>query len=178
MGKILGLQFNDWAAFKKNMKRIDFEKFLSILSSDLYSFAFILIPDDLQAGQLVVDAMQAYLITNKKNLEDFFQTKSSDLNVFFAPIKKEVLKLIYELAKKRFHQIRLSIEDISKKEGFYHLELEEKAAIFLKDKMKLNNDEISLLTMRSKSEVLSALYSARIKMIDVIPFKIHQEVNV
>lgn len=152
------------------MKRIEFEKFLPILSSELYSFAYVLLPDDLQAGQLVVDSIQAYLIQKREYIETLFSNKNKDNHFEFNKIKKETLQLVYELAKKRFHQIRLSIEETEDKKDFFHFEFDEKAALFLKDKMKMTNDEISILMMKTKIEVLSSLFSARSKMMRIVPY--------
>lgn len=152
------------------MKRIEFEKFLPLLSSELYSFAFVLIPDDLQAGQLVVDSIQAFLIQKRETIELLFQSKNKENNIEFNRIKKETLQLVYELAKKRFHQIRLSIEETEDKRDFFHLEFDEKASLYLKDKAKMTNEEIAILTMRTKSEVLASLFSARTKMLRIVPF--------
>ena len=44
------------------MKTSDLEKFIQSQSLDLYSMAFILIPDDLQASQLMIDTVTAFLV--------------------------------------------------------------------------------------------------------------------
>lgn len=156
------------------MKRIDFENFLSLISQDLYSYAYVLIPDDLQAGQLIFDSITAYLISRKDNLDTLFTSKSKDLSNELIPLKKELLKLVYDLAKKRFHQLKLSIDIKENLEGFYSLDFDEKSCLFLKDKAKYSVDDIATITNKSRNEVLANLYSARVKMID----KVSVEFNV
>jgi len=160
---------------KNIMKKIDFEKILSLISSDLYSFGYALIPDDLQAGQLSVDAITAYLVSKKIVLEQLLNTNTDTLKNEIPKIKMDLLKVIYDLAKKRFYQVRVSIESEHLNDGFYHLEFDEKAALYLKDKMKLSNDEISVVTMRSRAEVLASLYSGRLKMVKALPFEVLEE---
>lgn len=160
---------------KNTMKKIDFEKILSLLSSDLYSFGYALIPDDLQAGQLSVDAITAYLVSKKVIIENLLMENNENLKNEIPKIKMDLLKVIYDLAKKRFYQVRVSIESEHQNDGFYHLEFDEKAALYLKDKMKLTNDEISVITMRSRAEVLASLYSGRLKMVKALPFEVLEE---
>lgn len=160
---------------KDIMKKVDFEKILSLLSVDLYSFGYALIPDDLQAGQLTVDGLTAYLVSKQTILETMLQTNSSELKNEIPKIKIDLLKVVYDLAKKRFYQVRVSIENEHLNDGFYHLEFDEKAALYLKDKMKLTNEEISVITMRTRAEVLASLYSGRLKMVKALPFEVLEE---
>jgi len=159
------------------MKRIDFEKFLSLISNDLYSFAYILIPDDLQAGQLVVDSIQNFLISKKDNVEKLFEARDKDLAKELMPIKRSLLKLVFELAKKRYHQIKLSIANEDGVNDFYSLEFDEKAVLFLREKLKLSLEEIAIVSGKNLSEVHAYLYSARVKMIDAIPYEVELGVN-
>ena len=48
------------------MKRKDFYQLVAPLSEKLYRYAYTLIPDDLQAEQLVVDGFNAYLLRERK----------------------------------------------------------------------------------------------------------------
>lgn len=161
-----------------NMKRLDFEKFLSLISNDLYSFAFILIPDDLQAGQLVVDSIQTYLISKKENLNQLFSARNADLNRELAPIKRALLKLVFELAKKRYHQIKLSISEKYEENDFYSLEFDEKSVLFLREKLKLSLEDIAVISGKTLSEVQAYLFSARTNMIGKIPYEIQAGVSI
>ena len=50
------------------MKRKDFYQLLHPLTDKLYRMATTLIPDDLQAEQLVIDSLNAYLIKEKNKI--------------------------------------------------------------------------------------------------------------
>jgi hypothetical protein len=160
------------------MKRLEFEKLLSLLGHDLFSFAFILIPDDLQAGQLVVDAIGSFLISHNAKAITMAQSKIkiNQSEVLF--MKKELLRNVYELARKRYHQIKLSINEIENKNDFYSLDFDEKAVLYLKEKCDYNVDEVSVIVLKTRSETLGYLYGARIKMIEKIPFRVLNEVRV
>lgn len=148
----------------RNMKKIEFEKFLSIVSNDLYSFAYILIPDDLQASQLVVDSIQSLIISKRHTIDELFvDKKNSDHSLELLQIKRILMGNVYHLAKRRYQQIKLSIEndDI---DAFYSLEVDEKSILFLKDKLKYSIEEISIVTEKTIQEVQSYLFASRAKM--------------
>jgi hypothetical protein len=159
------------------MKKMDFEKFLLQVSQDLYGFAFILIPDDLQAGQLVADSVQAYVLSKKEFLVEIFNSKNKSLSDELILIKRDLLKNIYELAKKRYQQLKLSLSESSNKEDFYSLEFDEKATLYLKEKLKWGFENVAVITAMTKSEISAYLYSARIKMIEKIPYEIYSGVE-
>ena len=50
------------------MKSEELQKFIQNLSPELYSFAYVLVPDDLQASQLMIDGVQSFLIQKKSIL--------------------------------------------------------------------------------------------------------------
>lgn len=152
------------------MKKSDFEKFLSLQSQDLYSFGFILIPDDLQAGQLAVDAISHFLISHKSELETFFSYKSREIEKHLAKFRVEMLKNIYDIAKKRYSQLKLSLNFEDESSAFYQLDFDEKAVLYLKEKAKFNLDDISIVTNKTNAEVIAYLNSGRFKLIQEIPF--------
>ena len=50
------------------MKRKEFFQLLQPLTEKLYRLAWSLVPDDLQAEQLVIDSLNAYLLKEKKQI--------------------------------------------------------------------------------------------------------------
>jgi len=57
------------------MKIEELQKYIQNLSPELYSFAYVLIPDDLQASQLMIDCVQSFLIQKKPLIEKMGQSK-------------------------------------------------------------------------------------------------------
>ena len=151
------------------MKIIELEKLIKNLGTDLYSFAYILIPDDLQATQLMIDSVSAFLIQNKIMIDKWSSNSESDLDYISNDVKKNLYKSMYELSKKRYNQIRLSLKTIEDSSGFFSLDFDDKVAIFLKEKTSFSLDVIEFVLGQTRTEVLAHLYSARLKMVKNIP---------
>lgn len=145
------------------MKNADLEKFIQSLSHDLYSMAYVLIPDDLQASQLMIDSVQAFLI-KKSPLFDKWEQDLLSENEIQINCKMELLKNIFELSKKRYYQLKMSLRDIEDSSGFFSLELDEKAALYLKERAHCSLEQCEYILAKSRTELLAHLYSARLKM--------------
>lgn len=151
------------------MKTLELEKLIQNLSTDLYSFAFILIPDDLQATQLMIDSVSAFIIQNKSLIDKWSTTNESELVHNSNDIRIHLYKSMYELSKKRYNQVRMSFKSIEDNSGFFALDFDDKAALFLKEKTDFALDVIEFILGQSRSEVLAHLYSARLKMVNNVP---------
>ncbi|MBC7713553.1 MAG: hypothetical protein H7177_09445 [Rhizobacter sp.] len=151
------------------MKTIELEKFIQNLSTDLYSFAFILIPDDLQATQLMIDSVSAFMIKNKVLVEKWKSGNESDLVLHSTDIKIHLYKAMYDLSKKRYSQLRLSFKDIEDQSGFFSLEFDDKAVLFLQERSEFSMELIEFILGKTRGEVLAHLYSARISMVSKLP---------
>jgi hypothetical protein len=150
------------------MKKTDFVKLLKVLSSDLYAYAFVLIPDDLQAGQLIVDSLERFMLSEAELVGKYLGVEDQNSETYLE-LRLEIYKNIYDLARKRFYQIKRGINGFSMSQAFYLLEFDEKSAIFLKEKMNYSNGEISIIMMKNIKEILGILGSARVKMLEAIP---------
>ncbi|MBY0414349.1 MAG: hypothetical protein K2Q18_09295 [Bdellovibrionales bacterium] len=146
---------------KDQMKKLDLEKFIQNLSTDLYSFAFILIPDDLQATQLMIDAVSTFLIQKKSLIAKWSSFNKEELLGHGHDIKIHLYKSMYELSKKRYSQLRLSFKDFEENSGYFSLEFDDKAALFLKERTNFSVDVIEFILGQSHNEVIAHLYSAR-----------------
>jgi hypothetical protein len=145
------------------MRTDDLETIVKNLGPDLYSFAYILIPDDLQAGQLMIDAVQNFLLRKKSYIEKILQenvNKESALE-----IRLRLFQAIYEIAKKRFHQIKMSFSVADTSNFFLSLEFDDKAMMYLRVRASLEIDQIEMIMNKDRSTILAFLSDARIKMI-------------
>ena len=156
------------------MKTEELQKYIQNLSPELYSFAYILIPDDLQASQLMIDCVQSFLIQKKILVEKMGLTKNKIVKNLLDESKLNLMKIVYELSKKRYQQLKTSLIDVEANGGFFSLDFNEKATLFLKEKTELDLDQIEFITSTTRSEVLSYLYSARIKMTADMPNNLFQ----
>ena len=101
------------------MKTLDLEKFIQSLSTDLYSFAYILIPDDLQATQLMIDSVAALMIQKKSLVDQWSKASADQLLENTEEIKLHLYKSIYDLSKKRYHQLRAGLKSVEDGSGFF-----------------------------------------------------------
>ncbi len=116
------------------------------IAVDLYPFAFSLYPDELMAGQLIVDGLMRMIVDD--NL-DASALKSKDLPSFCLSI--------FTLAKSRKGHILIKDED-----PFYQdLPLHTRAVLFLKEKWKWNHSEIENATGLTYNEVVLSLHEGR-----------------
>lgn len=151
------------------MKTEELQKYIQNLSPELYSFAYVLIPDDLQAAQLMIDCVQSFLIQKKTLVEKMGQTKNKIITNLLDETRLNIIKIVYELSRKRYQQLKISLSDVEGNGGFFSLDFDEKAILYLKEKAGFDLERIEFVTSNSRSEVLSHLYSSRIKMAEFMP---------
>lgn len=157
------------------MKTEELQKYIQNLSPDLYSFAYVLIPDDLQASQLMIDCVQSFLIQKKSLVEKMGLTKNRIVINLLDETKLHLLRIVFDLSRKRYQQLKMSFKDVEQSGGFFSLEFDEKAVLYLKEKAGFDLNDIEFVTSSLRSEVLSHLYSARIKMTEVMPDNYFQD---
>jgi hypothetical protein len=148
------------------MKKLELEKFIQNLSTELYSFAFILIPDDLQATQLMIDSVSSFLILKKAMINRWSSFTEKEILENSTDIKIHLYKSMYELSKKRYGQLSMSFKDFVDNSGFFSLEFDDKAALFLKERTAFPLDVIEFILGQTKNEVVAHLYSARQHLIE------------
>jgi len=110
----------------------------------IYPFAYALIPDELQARQLVIDAFSAGVL--EMNLENYLAD----------PIIN--LRNLYQLARRRYHQVRDGIE---KSRGFWNLDLNCRAALYLKYKDNRDSESVAIILGLDRSQVISLLHQGK-----------------
>lgn len=148
----------------------DIKQRITGFSNELYPFAHALIPEELQAQQLVVDGI-AFLFADKEcklRLFDLLEvTEHEFVNKEFFDLKKVSIRVIYALAKKRFSQLEAGL-DVNQFGVFYRLGPSARAAMFLKYKFGLDADELGEILSLSKIEVMTLLHESRAHMNDFI----------
>ena len=154
---------------KIKMKTLELEKFIQNQSSDLYSFAFILIPDDLQATQLMIDSVSSFMIQKRSLINRWSEAGESALGENSTDIKINLYKTMYELSKKRYGQLKMSFKTIEDTSGFFSLDFDDKSVLFLKERTDFSMDVMEFILGKSRTEILAHLYSARISMVNNLP---------
>lgn len=116
---------------------------LSQLNPQIFPFAYALIYDELQAQQLVIDAISYFITNSTEQVEDYFATeeyRSKQLRLF--EIKKNILGLVYKIAQKRIDQLRSSLSFKDDEGAFYSLSITQRAILFLKFKTNFEQTDI------------------------------------
>lgn len=149
------------------MKTSDLEIIIKNLAPELYGYAYILIPDDLQAGQLIIDATQNFVL-NKKFFIDKILNEEVSKEVT-TEIQLRLFQAIYDIAKKRFHQIKLSFGHAQDKTNFFlSLDFEEKSMLYLRIRAMLEINQIEMIMNQDRSMIIAFLTDARMKMIQQV----------
>ncbi|MDD0853814.1 hypothetical protein HBN50_11950 [Halobacteriovorax sp. GB3] len=148
------------------MKVNDIKKRITSFSTELYPFAYALIPDDLQAQQLIVDGI-AFLFADRDskarliNLVEVEDFEMSQKEIY--EIKKVVMKVIYGLATKRFIQLQPTL-NFGEHGAFYALEAKQRAVLFLMQKFGLDSQEVASIINLTKLEVTTLYFDSKNKL--------------
>lgn len=113
-----------------------------------------MLPDDLQAMQLLLDGISSLIAQKGPNL----------FRLDLDKLKIEIIHSIFMLAKKRHHQLKLSIqnpESQSQFSKFYKLGIEERAVVYLKDKRNFSLKSIEQITELTSAEIIYKLHTTR-----------------
>lgn len=114
----------------------------------LYQFAYALVPNELAAEQLVLQAYQAYLLERK------------DLN---ETMELFLFQRLYYLAQSKCHNIRTP-QLRTELAPFYSLESTQRAILFLKHKTQFSLDQMEKIVNLFRHEILSHLLIGREKL--------------
>lgn len=155
------------------MKRKTFTDMCLSLSPKLYSFAYTLISDDLQASQLVVDGLTLFLMKEKEEWllieDDELKDKKWEVS-YRRDLMKAILGRIYEIGSKRAKHLNVKMMNVDRAESFYkNLEMSARAVSFLKYKWNMSSTEIENILKLSRVEVIEKVHQARFTLMNNSP---------
>ena len=136
----------------------ELETYLLNISPELYSFSYCLVPDDLQAQQLVIDAFSALLLEEGPEL---VESSGEDLLVLL----KKAYKFIYKQGPKRAQHIKAGLDFEEEHVGFYSLSIDDRALLFLREKTPFDNTDISDILRLQISDCLSRSHSSKERLL-------------
>ena len=116
-----------------------------------YQFAFAILPEELQAQQLVIDALGAFKIEYSSNKKSFIDESE---------VKKNVFSHLYKIGNKRSIQLRdfLTTETLSLNEQqFYDHSILQRSILFFHYRLKVEVSEMEQILNCSEHEILEAL---------------------
>ena len=137
----------------------DFREILSRLALSLYQFSHLLIPDRLQAQQVVIDSL-AQLAVSWPPMADGL--KGINIQGQRPQLKIHAFKAAYSLAKARSHQLGL-IEQLGLPgQGVWEgSSLQERATLYLFYRLKFSKRDIAEILNVSVYDGMALLASAR-----------------
>lgn len=118
----------------------------------------MLVPDDLQASQIVIDGVTAFVTSEKEWLHcmDVDGTEKMDLALLKRDIYKLVCKSLYQIGSKRSAQI-----PNLKNQDFFSLDLSTRTLIYLKYKTDFTFEEILEIVNLAKPQALAKIYTGK-----------------
>ncbi|MBF0312211.1 MAG: hypothetical protein HQK50_02635 [Oligoflexia bacterium] len=155
------------------MNRKEFEKYFISFVPELYSFAFAIIPDDLQAEQVVIDACMVATVQEKSLINNILLMKNNDdysRKERMQKLRVRLYKYVYKVASKRFYQLEDGIkktlgEDLSGKTRVLRLTTEERAILHLHKERILPIDNLATILDLDEESFCLKLNLARNKLL-------------
>lgn len=153
------------------MKRKDFFQLLQPLTDKLYRLAYNLIPDDLQSEQLVIDALNAYLIKEKKHIlaaSELAVLSKKDIQLQRRYYLKGIFRYMSEIGVRRSSQLmdQMKYNRPSEFQVFYGLEPKVRLAITLRYDFQFTVEEIEDITGMPRYEVIEKLHNGRFLLLN------------
>lgn len=140
------------------------------LTDKLYRFAYALIPDDLQAEQLVIDGFNAFLLKEKKSIlkRDVDTTSKKDSQIMRRIYFKMLLRYMCDIGVRRSSQLNelMKITPTSDYGAFYSLEAKVRAVISLRYEAQFSVDEIEEIVQMPRYEVIEKIHNGRFLLLN------------
>jgi len=143
------------------------ESFLLDNNKIFFSFAYSLLSDDLQAQQVVIDAI--YVLNLKKSdlVEDLLASKEKSSQVdILAQINKFILSQIFSISQKRIIHLKNSIALDDNFLAFYNMNTAKRALLFLKYKTQTTFSDIAEIIGVNEFELMGLLSTAHKNLIE------------
>lgn len=152
------------------MKRKEFFQLALPLLDKLYRFAYHLIPDDLQAEQLVVDSLNAYLLKERKSIlrRDFNLDSKKETQILRRAVYKGILKYMCDIGSRRSVQLleQMKVTKPAEYEAFYALDSRIRFVIALRYDAQFTVDEIEEVVSMPRYEVIEKIHNGRFLLLN------------
>ncbi|MES2527485.1 MAG: hypothetical protein V4598_10375 [Bdellovibrionota bacterium] len=159
------------------MKRTEFFQLVQPLTEKLYSMAFALVPDDLQAEQLVIDSMNAFLLKEKKSVLIKMVDLESKKNVQLLrrTYYKSLLRYMCDIGVRRSNQmgeasLAVAVEEF---QPFFALDAKVRFVMKLRFENQFTVEEIEEIAQLPKYEVIEKLHNGRFLLLNDLNSGVH-----
>jgi hypothetical protein len=147
------------------MKRKELNTLLSPLSEKLYRFAYTLIPDDLQAEQLVIDSFNAFLLRERKKLiaREIDLTSKNGSQILRRQYFKGILQHMLEIGVRRSIQLNEQLKITRPQEygPYYSLDPKVRFVMSLRYDAQFSVEEIEEIVQVPRYEVIEKIHNGR-----------------
>lgn len=154
----------------KSMKTKDFYQLIQPLSEKLYRTAYNLLPDDLQAEQLVIDALNAYLIKERSSIlrKDVDLRSKRDTLTQRRQTFKGILGTMTVIGLRRATQLseQLKLQAPIEFRSFFDVEPKGRLILTLRYDQQFTVDEISDIVGAPRFEVIEKLHNGRFLLLN------------
>lgn len=152
------------------MKRTDIYQLALPLTDKLYRFAYNLIPDDLQAEQLVIDSLNAYLLKEKKSIlrKEIDIDSKKEAQVIRRTIFKGILRYMLDIGARRALQLneQMKISRPDEFSQFYSLDPKVRFVIALRYDGQFTVEEIEDIVQMPRYEVIEKIHNGRFLLLN------------
>lgn len=159
------------------MKRTEFFQLVQPLTEKLYSMAYALVPDDLQAEQLVIDSMNAFLLKEKKSvlLKDVQIDSKKNSQLLRRNYYKSLLRYMCEIGVRRSNQLGDSSLAIDPEgfQAFFSLDPKIRFVMKLRFEGQFTVEEIEEIAQLPKYEVIEKLHNGRFLLLNDLNQGVH-----
>lgn len=150
------------------MRRKEFFQVLVPLTEKLYTLAYSLLPDDLQAEQLVIDSISAFLLREKKwitNKSVDLKSKK-DMGLVRKTVFKSIIRYMSSIGIRRSVQLadQMRLDAPEGFEKYYSLDPKVRLVLRLRYDNQLSADEIADIFEVPRYEIIEKLHNGRFLM--------------
>lgn len=147
------------------MKRKEFFQLIQPLTDRLFNFAYAMIPDDLQAEQLVIDGLNAFLLKERKTLlrKDFESVQKKEQQVLRRIYFKNILRYMSDIGIRRAVQLNEQLKLTRPEEFslFYNLDPKVRLVTSLRYDGQFSMEEIEEIVQMPRFEVIEKIHNGR-----------------
>ncbi len=159
------------------MKRTEFFQLVQPLTEKLYSMAFALVPDDLQAEQLVIDSMNAFLLKEKKSvlIRTVDLENKKNVQLLRRTYYKSLLRSMCDIGVRRSNQMSESSLAIAAEDfrAFFALDAKVRFVMKLRFENQFTVEEIEEIAQLPKYEVIEKLHNGRFLLLNDLNSGVH-----
>lgn len=138
---------------------MDLEKFLIRQQPEFYQFAMVLTADEDVSEKIILDS-QYLLLSEEKDELASLMNQDGNSTVFFRFSKKFILSSIFRISKKN-NLFQAPRNGKVEENAFWNLPMDQRAVLCLKQRLRMNKEEITDILDITKVEYFNLLNLAR-----------------